>query len=70
MTDFQPLYCLHCRRQLAVASPTRVVFNEGAYTEEPLAIRCNSCGARRYWSPQKKVVDVTAVIVYSERVPA
>jgi len=68
-SDEKPIICLHCKRQLALATPTRIVFNGGCYCDEPTPLRCASCGARRYWKPAR-VIDEHLAIVYTEPMPA
>lgn len=50
-----PLYCRCCHRQLALASPTRLLFSMGCVCDEPVALRCATCGTRRYWRPVRNI---------------
>lgn len=59
--DFKPICCPHCKRQLALATPTRLLFNQGSCCDEPVALRCLTCGARRYWRPVR-VLDSSAIL--------
>lgn len=49
--DYKPITCRHCARQLALATPQRLLFNEGSSCEGPVTLRCRSCGAQRFWRP-------------------
>jgi len=69
MQNSKPLRCLHCGRQLALATPARLLFNHGCYCDEPVPLKCGICGARRYWRPAQRL-DETLTTVYSEGVPA
>jgi len=60
-TDYQPITCHHCKRQLALATPYRLLFNQGSCCDEPVALRCTTCGARRYWRPLQKI-DSSAIL--------
>ncbi len=64
-SDYKPLRCQHCGRQLALATPTRILFSHGCYCDEPVPLKCSSCGARRYWRPVQKI----DAIVYTEGAP-
>ena len=61
--DYKPLHCRHCHRQLALATPTRLLFNVGVYCDEPVALRCMTCGARRFWRPITPALDECAILV-------
>jgi hypothetical protein len=60
--DYQPIYCRCCHRQLALATPTRLLFNVGCVCDEPVALKCSSCGARRYWKPVR-IVDTSGILL-------
>ena len=69
MPEYKPIRCRHCGRQLALATPQRLLFNDGAYCDEPVAPRCVACGARRYWRPVGETLDAPLVLSYTEPVP-
>lgn len=62
--NYKPITCRHCARQLALATPTRLLFNEGSYCESRVTLRCSSCGAQRYWQPH---LDESAQMCYADR---
>ena len=69
MTDFTPLHCRCCHRQLALATPYRLLFNVGVCCEEPVALRCMTCGARRFWKPLDSIVytdDSASVLIRAD----
>lgn len=66
--DFKPIICRHCKRQLALATPYRLLFNQGSCCDEPVALRCLTCGARRYWRPLVETLDSVVIGVYTEAV--
>jgi hypothetical protein len=66
--DYKPICCCHCHRQLALATPYRLLFNVGVYCDEPVALRCTACGARRYWRPLNETLDSVIVVGYTEAV--
>jgi RNase P subunit RPR2 len=66
--DFKPITCCHCYRQLALATPYRLLFNQGSYCDEPVALRCSTCGARRFWRPLAQSLDSVVIEVYTEAV--
>lgn len=68
--DYKPITCRHCHAQLALATPTRLLFNQGSYCDEPVPLRCSSCGARRYWQPDREVLDAHVMVGYTDAVPA
>lgn len=68
--EFKPITCRHCQRQLALATPRRLLFNQGSYCDEPVPLKCSSCGARRYWRPLAETIDTLIVIEYTDSVPA
>lgn len=55
---YKPITCRHCRRQLALAIPTRLLFNEGSYCESRVTLRCSSCRAQRMWEPCKTLDEL------------
>ncbi len=59
--DYKPIICRRCGRQLALATPTRLLFNQGSCCDEPVALRCTGCGARRYWRPVR-IIDSSAIL--------
>lgn len=67
--DYKPITCRHCARQLALATPQRLLFNEGSYCESRVTLRCSSCGAQLMWKPVQNL-DETAQMCYAEAVPA
>ena len=68
--DYKPICCRHCGRQLALATPERLLFNVGVCCDEPVALRCTGCGARRYWRPLGETLDAPLILSYTEGVPA
>lgn len=60
---YKPITCRHCSRQLALATPTRLLFNEGSSCDKPVTLRCNSCGAERFW---RALLDESAQMCYAE----
>lgn len=60
--DYKALDCLHCRRQLALATPTRLLFNQGSYCESKVTLRCSTCGAQRCWQPLR-VLDKNDTLI-------
>ena len=68
--EYKPLNCRHCGRQLALATPQRLLFNMGCCCDEPVALRCSTCGARRYWRPERATLDAPLVVDYTDGVPA
>lgn len=68
--DLKPITCRHCKRQLALATPHRLLFNQGSYCDEPVPLRCSSCGARRFWRPLAEMLDTPLAVSYTESVPA
>ena len=68
--DLKPITCRHCKRQLALATPYRLLFNQGSCCDEPVALRCTSCGARRFWRPVAETLDSAFVVSYTESMPA
>lgn len=67
--DYKPIRCTHCQHQLALATPTRLLFNQGSYCDEPVPLRCSNCGARRFWRP-RRTLDTLLSVEYSDVVPA
>jgi hypothetical protein len=67
--EYKPIRCRCCGQQLALATPTRLLFGHGSYCDEPVPLRCRNCEARLYWRP-KKQVDVSPAICYADAVPA
>lgn len=67
--DYKPIKCCHCGRQLALATPYRLLFNQGSCCDEPVALRCLTCGARRFWRPLPETIDTVIVVGYTESVP-
>lgn len=59
--DYKPITCRHCGRQLALATPERLLFSMGCCCDEPVALKCTTCGARRYWRPLR-AVDERAIL--------
>lgn len=53
--DYKPLACTHCARQLALATPTKLLFNAGSCCDKPVTLRCTTCGAERFWKPQQSL---------------
>lgn len=51
--DYKPYHCRCCRRALAVTNGCRLLIGE-AYTDEPITLRCASCGSRQTWKPVDK----------------
>lgn len=60
-SEYKPLCCRHCGRQLALATPERLLFSMGCCCDEPVALKCTSCGARRYWRPVR-VIDISVIL--------
>jgi len=59
--DYKPLTCPHCRCQLALATPTKLLFNAGSCCDKPVTLRCTTCGAERFWKPQP-ALDSCAIL--------
>lgn len=71
MNDYKPYRCSCCHRQLGLTNGARLLFvlGEGAYSDEPVPLKCVACGKRSYWRPAKKV-DSVITVSYTELVPA
>jgi hypothetical protein len=69
MQSFKWIKCHCCGRQLALTNDRRIILGSGGYCDEPVPLKCQGCGARRYWKPLK-VVDVLDQKEYTEFVPA
>lgn len=68
--DYKPITCRQCQRQLALATPYRLLFNQGSYCESKVTLRCSGCGAQRYWHPMREMLDTAVPVRYTESVPA
>jgi RNase P subunit RPR2 len=68
-TDYTPLTCPHCKAMLVLARPDRLLFNNGCYCESKVTLRCSTCGAQRYWQPER-TIDEPVTICYANSVPA
>lgn len=71
-TEYKPFRCRCCHQHLGLTNGTRLLFvlGEGAYSDEPIPLRCSGCGLRQIWKPVRREVDIVQSFVYSDIVPA
>jgi hypothetical protein len=69
MNEYKPFRCRCCDHHLALTDGVRLVLGVGAYSDEPIPLKCAACGRRSYWRPVKKV-DIAVMAVYIDPVPA